>query len=698
MSTLLYRKKKYSFLLSLILILFVLVAGLSALFFLNQSQDLRQQAWIGDNDLAGVCQGGNCETADQDLFISKASFYRVNLLKNPDWRLASLADLQDLTGNDPSLFVFRNEFGFATILLDSFQFSDQEKGLTVTQLAASFEQKLKLKENYLGKEIIDLGQKTVIRFEFFEELLGQKATYYEYFIPGKSSYLEAEVRFTPSLLVDQKVTEFLNSVELITDGDGLVKGATTDKPAFAEAEITTLVKPSVANILHLYCKEIRLSNELPVNYLQRSYQFCNGNYGSGFLVAGNGLVATNGHVVTTYPEQDLIGGLNQGDQVIATFVVDFVREALSTQGLVTTAEQGLFYTQQMMQNPSGVQVLIKSIYDLLDTKAIEVVPLSEKYFINLGNESFNFSQQKLTVSNINNFVHDSQAIFGAELVGTDYANLFAKDVVLGEKKPLGSDVALLKILNDNNYTYPSLQLGDAGDLQEGDAVLVIGFPGVVSGSDGGQNLIDYESSSTKATVTRGIVSSIKQDNQGNSLIQTDATIGHGNSGGPAFNDRGEVIGIATYGIMDDVGSFNFLRDIKDLKELAADQASDLDPSASDTYLNWETALNYYWGNRFTKSLEFLTKVEESYPVHPTAENIVKDAEESIAEGKDIDLIWGMNKTVVYGFGSGFSLILMVGLVVIIINKKKNSKPIIVVQPNQDNQVVREQLPVNSQST
>ena len=129
--------------------------------------------------------------------------------------------------------------------------------------------------------------------------------------------------------------------------------------------------------------------------------------------------------------------------------------------------------------------------------------------------------------------------------------MFEKDVVFNEAKPEGSDVALLKI-SDDSYTFPSLNLGEASELKDGDSILVIGFPGIVSGSKSGPALIDYESSSAKATVTRGIVSSMKKDTQGNNLIQTDAVIGHGNSGGPAFNSKGEVIGIATYGIAGDV--------------------------------------------------------------------------------------------------------------------------------------------------
>lgn len=670
MSTRLYKNKSRSFLLSVLLLLFVLTAGLSALIFLNSNQDIRQQAWLGSNDLGLDCVNGEC--GGQELvepFISAKNNYKINLTSSSDWQ--QVTD-KDLDGNDPSLFVFRSEFGYVTAFLDINILTEQEVGLRTDQLADKFAEELATKngDNYLGMEIIDLGKRTAIRYEFTEEIMGEKATYYEYVIPGKKHYIEAEVRLNPSWVVDKKLTEFLNTITFIGEVDGEVKGATTDHFTFAESEIAELVKPSVANVLHLYCKEIKVSSELPTTYLRPSYQFCNGNYGSGFLVDGAGLLATNGHVVTTYPEQDLIGGLNQGDPAIAGFLVDFVREALATKGIETTLAEGTNYTKQMLENPSGVQVLVNSIYDLLETKVISVEPISEKYLVNLGNEPFDFSMDKLTVDNISTFVDDKEAIFSASLVGADYANLFAKAVVLGEEKPMGSDVALLRIIADQNYNYPSLKLGSINNLRSGDPVLVIGFPGAVSGSDSGPTLIDYAASSTKATVTRGIVSSIKKDNQGNNLIQTDASIGHGNSGGPAFNDQGEVIGIATYGIMDDVGSFNFLRDIDDLKDLATDQSEQLNDSASETYQNWETALGYYWQNRFSKSLEFLTKVEESYPVHPTAGEIEKAAEESIAEGKDVDLVFGMKKSLIYTLGGTLSLVVIVWFVSKFLLKKK----------------------------
>lgn len=681
MSTRLYRKKKTSLLLSLLLVVLVLVAGLSALLFLDESQDLRQQAWFGQSDVGTKCQGGDCatESLENGLYVSSGKNYRVDL-KDSNWRMATEEEIADISGIDPSLFVFRNEFGFATVFLDSFEFTEEESKLKLDELADIFEEKFIASQEdntYVGKKIVDLGRRTVIRFEFTEEILGEQATYFEYLIPGRETYLEAEVRTTLSPVVDRNLTEFLNSVTFTYEYAGQVKGDSTDVE-FAESEIAELVKPSVANILHLYCKEIRLSSEIPSIYLQRSYEFCGGGYGSGFLVSGDGLVATNGHVVFTYPEQDLIGGLNRGDKTIAVFLVDFVREALAGQGLATTPEEGVTMTVRMLQNPSGAQVLIKSLYELLDKKAIEVVPTTEKYFVNLGTEPFNFNEETLSPESIESFIDEKDALFAAELIGTDYANLFSKEVVFNKQTPVGSDVALLKIAADMSYVYPSLKLGSSEDLKDGDAILVVGFPGAVSGKEGG-SLLDY-SSSTKATVTRGIVSSIKKDSQGQNLIQTDASIGHGNSGGPAFNSKGEVVGIATYGISGEVGSFNFLRDVQDLRDLADDEGSSLTELSSDTYQDWETALGYYWQNRFTKSIEFLNKVEESYPVHPTVNDIEEEAEKSIAAGEDIDLLFGMQKTTVYAIGGILSFAILAGGAFLIIKKKAKPKAAVAEKP------------------
>ena len=50
------------------------------------------------------------------------------------------------------------------------------------------------------------------------------------------------------------------------------------------------------------------------------------------------------------------------------------------------------------------------------------------------------------------------------------------------------------------------------------------------------------------TVSRGIVSNRDRIMSGVSYVQTDASINPGNSGGPIINERGEVVGIADWGI------------------------------------------------------------------------------------------------------------------------------------------------------
>lgn len=91
-----------------------------------------------------------------------------------------------------------------------------------------------------------------------------------------------------------------------------------------------------------------------------------------------------------------------------------------------------------------------------------------------------------------------------------------------------SDLAVLKIRS--NKTFPFVRFGDSSAARVGDWVVAIGNPFGLGG-----------------TVTSGIISAVyRNTGQGGAYdryLQTDASINRGNSGGPLFDMRGNVIGI-----------------------------------------------------------------------------------------------------------------------------------------------------------
>jgi putative serine protease PepD len=96
-----------------------------------------------------------------------------------------------------------------------------------------------------------------------------------------------------------------------------------------------------------------------------------------------------------------------------------------------------------------------------------------------------------------------------------------------------NDLALLKVANTSGLV--AAPLGSSADLQVGDDVVAIGNALALEGG---------------LTVTEGIVSAEGRTLQTDTstlhdLIQTDAAISSGNSGGPLVNAKGQVVGINT---------------------------------------------------------------------------------------------------------------------------------------------------------
>jgi rhodanese-related sulfurtransferase len=124
----------------------------------------------------------------------------------------------------------------------------------------------------------------------------------------------------------------------------------------------------------------------------------------------------------------------------------------------------------------------------------------------------------------------------------------------------GRDLALLRV---KDGVYPALSMSSA-EAKIGDAVHVLGFPGVVRSHE----IID-PSVPPEASVTNGSVSASQKDAIGQDLIQTDASATYGNSGGPAIGNDAKVLGVMLAISLSSSGSavqgFNFLIPIRDVR-------------------------------------------------------------------------------------------------------------------------------------
>ncbi|MFV0502970.1 MAG: S1C family serine protease [Lachnospirales bacterium] len=106
------------------------------------------------------------------------------------------------------------------------------------------------------------------------------------------------------------------------------------------------------------------------------------------------------------------------------------------------------------------------------------------------------------------------------------------------------DLAIVSLdksdLKNKNVNYSIAIFGNSSDLEVGDTAIAIG------------NALGMGKTATKGIIS-ALNKSLEIDNSSLQVLQTDAAINSGNSGGPLINDKGEVIGINTAKLKDAEG-------------------------------------------------------------------------------------------------------------------------------------------------
>ncbi len=126
----------------------------------------------------------------------------------------------------------------------------------------------------------------------------------------------------------------------------------------------------------------------------------------------------------------------------------------------------------------------------------------------------------------------------------------ANGKLLGSVAVLATDEAHdLAILQLPASDLPALELGNSDTLSVGEPLVIVGSPNGLEG-----------------TVTAGILSSVRDLGDGFKLLQTDAAVNPGNSGGPVLNSKGQAIGVVSFQLRSTQG-LNFAIPINYVREL-----------------------------------------------------------------------------------------------------------------------------------
>ncbi|HEY0756289.1 MAG TPA: trypsin-like peptidase domain-containing protein [Ktedonobacteraceae bacterium] len=288
--------------------------------------------------------------------------------------------------------------------------------------------------------------------------------------------------------------------------------------------------------------------------------------GSGAFVSAHGDILTADHVVNpphgqdldndlyVHAAQDVADYINAHFQVTAPYTASDAYNLLASGSLQSTSTYG---------QPNSTVFLSTSYVGAINASKLDTVPGAGKAVVDRIEAQSSFNQ---------------------------------------------NDVAVIHVSGMDNM--PSIQLSDSSKVAEQDNLTIIGYPGLADLSQTPTNLLT-------SSINRVYVSALKTTDTGASVLQVGGNIEHGDSGGPALDSNGNIVGIVSFGfsgVNGDYGETSFLQASNSALSLLKTQGINTTPGAFETA--WAQAIDDYASlssDHWQKAANELQSLAQNYP-------------------------------------------------------------------------------------
>jgi S1-C subfamily serine protease len=315
-------------------------------------------------------------------------------------------------------------------------------------------------------------------------------------------------------------------------------GGTVSDPVVRAVDIA---KPAVVRIITTLSGQltVHFSPTQSVTFPQNSNGYPIGLSGSGTFITAHGDILTADHVINP-PHADLNQFLQQQ---AAQDVANYMNQTLKVSPPITpdqvTAElaSGQLASDTQYSTPQSQVYLSTDFTGPLSVQDIQNVPANQVAPVDKIEKEFAVNQE---------------------------------------------DVAIIHVSNMNDLAM--VQLGNSSNVQQQDNLTILGFPG--NGDIAGQTATDL----LTLSVNKVFVSSMKTTNTGAPVIQVGGNVEHGDSGGPALDNQGNIVGIVSFGAAVS-GSTSFLQASNSAQALV--QSLRLDTTPGPFQKAWSQAFTDY---------------------------------------------------------------------------------------------------------